>query len=174
MPEGPEVKIASTFYNEFFNGSKNIQFEILTEYYEAKYFSVFDAIGKYLAKDFRPSYTIGKNIFIPLQNKQTFNHGGFFFEQILGACNDCRGKGWKLDIICGQCHGQGLLNESIQRAVTIKVGQLFSAIIISLKGQYAPLKFDESTGGSLIFTNNLKLVVAGLHVFGATIVTTRA
>jgi hypothetical protein len=45
MPEGPEVKIASTFYNEFFNGSKNIQFEILTEYYEAKYFSVFDAIG---------------------------------------------------------------------------------------------------------------------------------
>ena len=50
----------------------------------------------------------------------------------------------------------------------------FSAIIISLKGQYAPLKFDESTGGSLIFTNNLKLVVAGLHVFGATIVTTRA
>ena len=73
MPECPEVKIASTFYNEFFNCSKNIQFEILTEYYEAKYFSVFDAIGKHLAKDFRPSYTIGKNIFIPLQNKQTFN-----------------------------------------------------------------------------------------------------
>ena len=65
------------------------------------------------------------------QNKQTFNHAGFFFEQILGPCNDCRGKGWKLDIICGQCHGQGLLNESIQRTVTIKVGQLFSAIIIS-------------------------------------------
>ena len=50
----------------------------------------------------------------------------------------------------------------------------FSAIFISLKGQYAHLKFDEHTGGSLIFTNSLKLVVAGIHVFGATFVTTRA
>ena len=73
MPEGPEVKIASTYYNEFFKGSNNIQFEVLTEYYEIKYFSVIDTIEKHLAKDFRPSYTIGKNIFIPLQNKQTFN-----------------------------------------------------------------------------------------------------
>ena len=34
MPEGPEVKIASSYYNSFFDGAKNITFEILTEYYE--------------------------------------------------------------------------------------------------------------------------------------------
>ena len=50
----------------------------------------------------------------------------------------------------------------------------FSAILISLKGQYAPLKSADRTGGSLIFTNSLKLVVAGIHVFGATVVITRA
>ena len=73
MPEGPEVKIASTYYNEFFKGSKNIQFETLTEYYETKYYTVFDTIKSHLSKTFQPSYTIGKNIFIPLKNKQTFN-----------------------------------------------------------------------------------------------------
>ena len=34
MPEGPEVKIASSYYNSFFDGSNNIGFAILTEYYE--------------------------------------------------------------------------------------------------------------------------------------------
>lgn len=65
------------------------------------------------------------------QNKQTFNQAGFFFEQILGPCHDCRGRGWKQDITCGQCHGQGLMSETIQRSLEIKVGQLFSAIMIS-------------------------------------------
>lgn len=73
MPEGPEVKIASTYYNEFFKGSENIQFELLTEYYETKYFDVFETIQKHLGKSFQPTYTIGKNLFIPLKNKQTFN-----------------------------------------------------------------------------------------------------
>ncbi|MDA7794627.1 hypothetical protein N9Y90_03320 [Flavobacteriales bacterium] len=73
MPEGPEVKIASTYYNEFFKGSENIQFEILTEYYETKYFDVFETIQKHLEKTFQPIFTIGKNLFIPLKNKQTFN-----------------------------------------------------------------------------------------------------
>jgi len=46
MPEGPEVKIASSYYNSFFDGSKNIEFEILTEYYEKKYGEVFDCLMK--------------------------------------------------------------------------------------------------------------------------------
>jgi hypothetical protein len=50
----------------------------------------------------------------------------------------------------------------------------FSAILISLKGQYAPLKSADRIGGSFILTSNLKLVIAGLHVFGAALVTTRA
>ncbi len=64
------------------------------------------------------------------QNKHTMQHGGFFFEQILGPCHDCKGRGWKLDIICGQCHGNGLTTETIQRALHIKIGQVFSAIMI--------------------------------------------
>jgi len=73
MPEGPEVKIASSFYNSFFDGSKNIKFEILTEYYEKKYSDVFNCIKKYHQKNFQPSFTIGKNIFLPLLNGQYFN-----------------------------------------------------------------------------------------------------
>ena len=42
MPEGPEVKIASSYYNSFFDGAKNITFELLTEYYEKKYADVFE------------------------------------------------------------------------------------------------------------------------------------
>ena len=44
MPEGPEVKIASSYYNSFFDGAKNIKFELLTEYYEKKYTDVFDCV----------------------------------------------------------------------------------------------------------------------------------
>ena len=73
MPEGPEVKIASSFYNSFFDGSKNIKFEILTEYYEKKYSDVFNCIKKYHQKNFQPSFTIGKNIFLPLLNGKYFN-----------------------------------------------------------------------------------------------------
>jgi len=91
MPEGPEVKIASTYYNEFFEGSKNIQFEILTEYYETNYFDVFDTISQQLDESFQPTYTIGKNIFIPLKNHQTFNFHlgmtGGWSEQAVKHCH---------------------------------------------------------------------------------------
>lgn len=73
MPEGPEVKIASSYYNSFFDGSKNIEFEILTEYYEKKYGEVFDCLMKNHQKDFQATFTIGKNIFLPLLNRQYFN-----------------------------------------------------------------------------------------------------
>ena len=73
MPEGPEVKIASSFYNSFFDGAKNITFEILTEYYEKKYADVFSCIKEYLPNDFQATFTIGKNIFLPLSNGQHFN-----------------------------------------------------------------------------------------------------
>ena len=73
MPEGPEVKIASSYYNSFFDGAKNITFEILTEYYEKKYADVFDCVKQYHPKDFQATFTIGKNIFLPLSNGQYFN-----------------------------------------------------------------------------------------------------
>ena len=73
MPEGPEVKIASTYYNSFFENSKNIRFDILTNYYEKKYSEVFQTLNNYISTSFQPTLTIGKNIFIPLTNGQYFN-----------------------------------------------------------------------------------------------------
>ena len=86
MPEGPEVKIASKYFNDFFKKSKNIQFETLTQYYKEKYADVFSHISKNLPQ-YKPSYTIGKNIFIDLNNNTVFNFhlgmtGGWFSEPI--------------------------------------------------------------------------------------------
>ena len=72
MPEGPEVKIASDYLNHFFYSSKKIKFEIISEYYQKKYFDVFNTINNHLKK-FQPSFTIGKNIFLELSNNQFFN-----------------------------------------------------------------------------------------------------
>ena len=72
MPEGPEVKIASTYFNIFFKNSHKIQFETLTEYYEEKYTDVFLHIKNNLHQ-YSPSYTIGKNIFIDLEDNTVFN-----------------------------------------------------------------------------------------------------
>jgi len=44
MPEGPEVKIASDYFNEFFLTSKEIEFEIISEYYNDKYAGIFNTV----------------------------------------------------------------------------------------------------------------------------------
>ena len=44
MPEGPEVKIASDYFNSFFKKSKSIKFEIISDYYSNKYLDVFNTI----------------------------------------------------------------------------------------------------------------------------------
>ena len=72
MPEGPEVKIASKYFNDFFKKSEKIEFELLTQYYKEKYTNVFSHIKKNL-KHYQPSYTIGKNIFIDLNGNSVFN-----------------------------------------------------------------------------------------------------
>lgn len=72
MPEGPEVKIASTYFNTYFDKSDKIKFEILTDYYDKKYSDVFLCINNNI-KSFRPTYTIGKNIFLNLDNDLVFN-----------------------------------------------------------------------------------------------------
>lgn len=73
MPEGPEVKIASSYYNNFFENSKNIKFDLLTEYYEKKYSEVFEILNSHISSHFQPTITIGKNLFIPLTNGLYFN-----------------------------------------------------------------------------------------------------
>ena len=72
MPEGPEVKIASTYFNSFFKKGEKINFDIISEYYSKKYSNVFKHIKNNL-QTYRESYTIGKNIFIDLDDKSIFN-----------------------------------------------------------------------------------------------------
>jgi len=72
MPEGPEVKIASDYFNQFFLSSKQIEFEIISEYYDKKYFDVFNTIST-LLKVVKPTYTIGKNIFLDIGSDLIFN-----------------------------------------------------------------------------------------------------
>ena len=72
MPEGPEVKIASDYFNHFFFSCKKIKFELISEYYHKKYFEVFNTVNNNL-KTFKPTFTIGKNIFVELDNNQIFN-----------------------------------------------------------------------------------------------------
>lgn len=72
MPEGPEVKIASNYFNSFFNESKIIKFTIITDYYKKKYNEVFKTVNTNI-NNYPKTYTIGKNIFINLNNQLVFN-----------------------------------------------------------------------------------------------------
>ncbi len=72
MPEGPEVKIASDYFNSFFKSSKKIEFEMISDYYYQKYCDVFNTINNDL-ETFKPTFTVGKNIFLELTNNKLFN-----------------------------------------------------------------------------------------------------
>ena len=72
MPEGPEVKIASDYFNSFFKKSKSVKFEIISQYYYDNYYKIFKTVKNNL-RLFKPTYTIGKNIFLDLDNKEIFN-----------------------------------------------------------------------------------------------------
>jgi len=72
MPEGPEAKIASDYFNNFFKSSNNIKFELLTDYYQNKYGSVFNTLNENI-KNYSESFTVGKNIFIEINEDLIFN-----------------------------------------------------------------------------------------------------
>jgi len=72
MPEGPEVKIASNYFNSFFKKSKTVKFNLITDYYKTKYKNVFKTVNSNI-QYYPKTYTIGKNIFINLNNKLVFN-----------------------------------------------------------------------------------------------------
>ena len=72
MPEGPEVKIASDYFNKKIDISKKIVFKIISEYYHNKYQTIFDTLNK-TAKINSKTYTIGKNIFLKINQNQNLN-----------------------------------------------------------------------------------------------------
>ena len=71
MPEGPEAKNCSSFLNSFFEGK--VKFNLLiTNYYKLKYNNVFENLNRNIGDSFE-SFTVGKNIFIDLNNRTKFN-----------------------------------------------------------------------------------------------------
>ena len=70
------------------------------------------------------------------QNKQTIQHAGFFFEQVFGPCQNCQGKGWKFEHICGGCHGVGLIQEQMQLDLDLEKGSIFNTIMKPDMGNY--------------------------------------
>jgi molecular chaperone DnaJ len=70
------------------------------------------------------------------QNKQTIQHAGFFFEQVFGPCQNCQGKGWKFEHICGGCHGVGLIQEQMQLDIDLDKGSIFNTIMKPDMGNY--------------------------------------
>ena len=74
MPEGPEVKIASDFLNNTFEKQVIIKVEVLTEYFEKKYFEVFQSLRESLIGKELHSFTIGKNTFIKLNHNSFYNY----------------------------------------------------------------------------------------------------
>ena len=74
MPEGPEVKIASDFLNNTFEKQVIIKVEVLTEYFEKKYFEVFQSLRESLIGKELHSFTIGKNTFIKLHHNSFYNY----------------------------------------------------------------------------------------------------
>ena len=72
MPEGPEVKIAADYFNNFFSNSKKLEFVIITDYYLEKYNDVFTEINKRI-KELQPMYVIGKNLFLNIDKELIFN-----------------------------------------------------------------------------------------------------
>jgi molecular chaperone DnaJ len=58
----------------------------------------------------------------------TIQHGNFFFQQSMGHCGDCVGKGWKFDIPCSVCQSQGIVVETFQDSLTVNKGEIFNAV----------------------------------------------
>ena len=72
MPEGPEVKIASDYFNQYFDNNHRLSFMLLTDYYINKYSKLFTIVNQKLMHN-QKSFTIGKNIFLRLKNNLLFN-----------------------------------------------------------------------------------------------------
>jgi molecular chaperone DnaJ len=58
----------------------------------------------------------------------TVQHGNFFFQQTMGHCGDCLGKGWKFDFPCSFCQAQGIVVETFQDVLTVNKGDAFTAV----------------------------------------------
>jgi molecular chaperone DnaJ len=71
------------------------------------------------------------------QNIRSHNLGGMFFQQVLGPCGHCSGKGKTFEKICGSCRGIGKVQKQESFSINIPVGSLFKAQVFHEKGNQA-------------------------------------
>jgi len=68
------------------------------------------------------------------QNIRSHNLGGMFFQQVLGPCDNCSGKGKTFEKLCGNCRGIGKVQKQESFSINIPVGSLFKAQVFNEKG----------------------------------------
>ena len=68
------------------------------------------------------------------QNKRTIQQGPFFFEQHLGPCQSCSGKGKIFKQPCVSCNSNGIIDKKEMFEILIKKGQALKSIIFSDRG----------------------------------------
>lgn len=68
------------------------------------------------------------------QNKRTIKNGFMFFEQVLGPCQACLGKGKIFQNLCSDCVGNGTISKSETIDLNIVKGSLFKATVIENMG----------------------------------------
>jgi molecular chaperone DnaJ len=70
------------------------------------------------------------------QNKITMQQGFYFFEQILGPCQVCSGRGSVFTNPCGSCSSSGYKNKDESFTMKIPKGSLFKTTIINDLGNH--------------------------------------
>jgi molecular chaperone DnaJ len=70
------------------------------------------------------------------QNKITMQQGFFFFEQILGPCQVCSGRGSVFTTPCGSCGSSGCKNKVESFTMKIPKGSLFKTTMINDLGNH--------------------------------------
>lgn len=68
------------------------------------------------------------------QHKQTIQQGPFFFEQILGQCQNCRGTGKKFVEVCKKCNGTSTVQKKESFDLKVLKGQVLKTITLNEKG----------------------------------------
>ena len=74
MPEGPEVKIVSDYFNENLDGSFIKSIECISSPYKQKYSGITNKLNKFLPKKFSPSFCRGKTTFMKLSTDSYFTY----------------------------------------------------------------------------------------------------
>lgn len=87
------------------------------------------------------------------QNKRTINQGFMYFEQILGPCQTCSGRGKIFENICLNCSGNGKIQKQETLNINIPKGSLFKAMVYRGMGNKIDMNADPS---DLIIEINLK------------------